>query len=307
MRAFVLLLASYSLVVEGPTACFAKQSALATREESGPSDDAKGPLAVADAGTANENPVRAAGTVGRPTDGFQHPDLDRAWAQYNAAIAKATNRIRDAIGKQFEAATAKGDLDAAQKWEKLAASFEDGGDLSAEAEATPALGVVIAEYEKAKNQLAGAYKSLEKSLTVQKKLLEAKAVRDESQRQFGEKIADADLVKLVREFEQVGIPGWSWLKDEIKDPVAGVPLYRLDKEKKEFTHFYLDEKGNRVRHEGYSPRYKVVGFADGDPNLILVEMTYPREPGQPVAFRFNRKTKEIHSPYGYYGKPVGGR
>lgn len=129
----------------------------------------------------NENPVDAgpiapAGTVSRPQSGEQHPDLDKAWADYEAAVANATEAVKAAIASQFDAATAKGDLDTADKWQVIGERFEKAGELPAEGQEVKA---AVADYKRAKDELAKAYESVVKGLTIAKKIPEAKAVRAE--------------------------------------------------------------------------------------------------------------------------------
>ena len=112
----------------------AQQSGPATLEGLLNSGEAQEATAAAGSDAADAGPKRPAGTVTRPKDGVQHPDLDKAWADYDAAVTKAAEGIRAAINKQFDAATAKGDLDAAEKWQVLGEKFEKAGELPAETE-----------------------------------------------------------------------------------------------------------------------------------------------------------------------------
>jgi tetratricopeptide (TPR) repeat protein len=109
----------------------------------------------------------------------QHPDLDKAWADYDAAVAKAAERIKAAISKQFDAATAKGDLDPAEKWQLALEKFEKAGEVPADTEARAAVNAAVADYNKAKDKLFEAYEDVVKSLTMEKKIAEAKAARNE--------------------------------------------------------------------------------------------------------------------------------
>jgi hypothetical protein len=122
---------------------------------------------------------RPAGTAARPEDGVQHPGLDKAWAEYDAVVAKATESIKAAIDKQFDTSTAKGDLDAAEKWQTAAERFEKAGQVPAETETKSAVSAAVADYKRAKEELATAYESVVKVLTMDKKIAQAKTVRDE--------------------------------------------------------------------------------------------------------------------------------
>lgn len=110
----------------------------------------------------------------RPENGVRHPVLDEAWAKYDGFVATAAASIRPVIFEQFNDATAKGDLDAAEQWqaalEKLETGELDGVRVRHEA---------LADYEKAKNELREAYKLVIKSLTIEKRIAEAKLAREE--------------------------------------------------------------------------------------------------------------------------------
>jgi hypothetical protein len=117
--------------------------------------------------------------VARPQDGVQHPDLDVAWAEYDAVVSQAADGIKAVIAKQFDAATQKGDLDAAEKWQAALEKFEKAGEVPTEAEVKTAVSTAVANYRRAKEKLASAYDAAVKALTIKKKIAEAKAVRDE--------------------------------------------------------------------------------------------------------------------------------
>ena len=175
------LLAACTVVLAVAFPCFAQaQSGSATLEDLVNADEAKGTDAVPEAEAADSAPNRPAGTVARPKEGVQHPDLDKAWAEYDAAFAKAAEGIRAAITKQFDAATAKGDFDAAEKWQTALEKFEKAGEVPSEKEITSAVSSAVADYKKAKEELSKAYESVVKALTMEKKIAEAKAVRGES-------------------------------------------------------------------------------------------------------------------------------
>jgi hypothetical protein len=117
--------------------------------------------------------------VARPKDGVQHPDLDKAWAEYDAVVAKAAEGIKAAITKQFDAATAKGDLDAAEKWQAALEKFEKAGEVPTDAETKSTVSAAVVAYKKAKEELAKAYEPVVKALTMEKKIADAKAAREE--------------------------------------------------------------------------------------------------------------------------------
>lgn len=177
MRPLVCLHAALLLIVGGSASCFAQQPGPATLEGLLNFDEAQKPTAAAE---ADAGPKRPAGTATRPKDGVQHPDLDKAWADYDVAVAKAAEGVRAAINKQFDAATAKGDLDAAEKWQVIGEKFKNAGELPAENETKAAVNSAVVEYKKAGDELSKAYEAVVKNLTMEKKIAEAKAIRGEA-------------------------------------------------------------------------------------------------------------------------------
>lgn len=168
------------LVLCGAAPSYAQQTGPRTLEGLLKSDAAQKPVvAAAEAAATDAGPKRPAGTVARLRNGVQHPDLDKAWADYDAAVAKVTEEMRAAINKQFDAATAKGDLDAAEKWQVIGEKFEKAGELPAEKEIKAAVSGALAELKKAGDELTKAYEDVVKALTIEKKIADAKAVRDE--------------------------------------------------------------------------------------------------------------------------------
>ena len=166
---------SFVLLLLGFAACLAQQpTGPATLENLLLPDKAQKPAA------AGVGPKRFVGSVVRPQDGVKHPDLDKGWAVYDAAAAKAAESIKAAILKQFDAATAKGDLDNAEKWQATLEKFEKTGELPTEKEAKTAVSAAVADYKKAKDELSKAYEAVVTALTMEKKITEAKAVREES-------------------------------------------------------------------------------------------------------------------------------
>lgn len=129
---------------------------------------------------ANAGQKRPAGTLTRPKDGVQHPDLDKAWEEYEAAVFEAAEGIRTAIAKQFDAATEKGDLDAAEKWQAAAEQFEKAGALPNATELKTPVNTAVGDYRKAKDQLVKTYDAVVKALTMDKDIQFAKRVREEA-------------------------------------------------------------------------------------------------------------------------------
>jgi len=87
--------------------------------------------------------VRPQGVLVRPKDGAQHPDLDKAWTQYDAAVTSAYTRVRTAIEKQFDAAAADGDLDSCEKWQAELKRFDDNGRLPSDPGTQNAVGDAV--------------------------------------------------------------------------------------------------------------------------------------------------------------------
>lgn len=141
---------------------------------------------TAERGDPEQTTRRPHARLTRAEDGVQHPDLDAAWEEYEAAIAKVAERIQAAISKQFDAATAKGDLDAAEKWQATLEMYVNSGELPDERTLTTIMNSAIADYKKAKDELTKAYEGVVKTLTIEKNIAEAKAVRNEA-RGFNEK------------------------------------------------------------------------------------------------------------------------
>jgi hypothetical protein len=165
-------------------------SGLAQHQQTGPrtlenllnSGETQKPAAADEAAKADatdDGPKRPAGTVVRPKDGVKHPDLDKAWAEYDAAVAKVTESMKAAIAKQFDAATAKGDLDAADKWQIALEKFETAGELPTEKQTKAAVSAAVTDCKEAREELAKAYEAVVKTLTMERSIAEAKTVRNE--------------------------------------------------------------------------------------------------------------------------------
>jgi hypothetical protein len=177
MRTLFCMLGVGLPVVVGLAPCLAQPTAPVTLESLVNSRDAQETSVAAE--TADTAPKRPAGTVARPKDGVQHPDLDRAWAEYEQSVAKTAEGITAAIAKKFDVAAAKGDLDAAEKWQAALEKFEKAGEVPTEAEVNAIVKAAVTDYKKAKEELYKAYELVVKALTRDKKIAEAKTARDE--------------------------------------------------------------------------------------------------------------------------------
>lgn len=167
---------SSALVLIGFVPCLARQA-------SGPDTleppTAQTPASTPPTGAAAGVPKRPAGTAVRPQGGIQHPDLDKAWADYEAAIAKTSGGIKAAIDKQFDTVTAKGDLDAAEKWDAIRRNFETRGSIPDETETKAAVEAAQKSLASSRRELHEAYTELTKTLTQARKLVEAREVANE--------------------------------------------------------------------------------------------------------------------------------
>jgi len=119
------------------------------------------------------------GTVARPKNGVRHPDLDKAWAEYDSIVAKVTEDVSAAINREYQSAVNKGDLDTAEKWERVAKKFSSEGECQLEKE-LGAIGKKSAlKLKSAHTALEKAYDSVVKALTIEKKITQAKAAKSE--------------------------------------------------------------------------------------------------------------------------------
>jgi hypothetical protein len=173
---FLVLVALCSAPAQQP--CLAAQQAsgqTAPADAAAPGGGKPGPQAD----PAPPAPGRPLGTFARPQNGVRHPDLDKAWAEYDSIVAKVTEDVAGSIKKEFQAAVTKGDLDAVEKWEGLAKKLASGGECQLEEE----LGFIgkraALKLKSASAALEKAYDSVVKSLTMGQKLAEAKAVKSE--------------------------------------------------------------------------------------------------------------------------------
>jgi hypothetical protein len=180
IRLFVWLVAFTPLFAIGDlAACHGQQSSAPPTLENLLQDEAvapvQRPVAVASGDpteTVDQHAGRFQGDLVRPKGGVQHPDLDNAWAEYDAAGAKVAESIRAAIAKQFDDTAAKGDLDSAEKWQAALKKFEKTGEVPSEIEKKIATSTALTDYKKAKDTLAKAYENVVKALTTDKKIAE---------------------------------------------------------------------------------------------------------------------------------------
>jgi hypothetical protein len=174
MKSLKYLFTLASLAYWNPMACLAQEL--------------KGPATLENFLLANEKsnsteadaqPDRPQGTLNRPKNSIRYPALDKAWAAYDTAVGKVAETIRVTITMQFDSAIARGDLNAAEKWQKAIEQFEKAGELPTETEIKSAVSSIVADYKRAKDELTMAYEDLVKILTMDKNIVLAKFVRDE--------------------------------------------------------------------------------------------------------------------------------
>lgn len=127
------------------------------------------------------DPVHPAGTFVRPKDGLQHPDLEKAWVEYDTAVKKASEGIKTAIAKQCEAVMAKGNLDAAEKWQATLRKFETAGEMPEAGATKAAVNAAATEYKKANDELTKAYEAVVRALTKEKRIDLARAANSEKE------------------------------------------------------------------------------------------------------------------------------
>ena len=263
--------------------CLAQQPGPATLEGLLNSDEAQKPAAAAEADAA---PNRPAGTVARPKDGVKHPDLEKAWADYDAAVTKAAEGIQASINKQFDAATAKGDLDEAEKWQIALEKFEKAGEVPTEKEAKMAVSAAVADYKKAREELSKAYETVVKSLTIDKKIAEAKAVRGELVGFTSQKPLAAAQVEKPN-----GKAGEA--KRENLDPLLVIhgPTYdSMEWKKMSFEKAYLKENdGKPFEPVDRTPTFAVAKTAFGEKDVIFFHPVDGKTPGRLV---FDRVTSQ---------------
>lgn len=175
-------LAAFVVVLGVGLPCFAQpQPGPATLEDLADSGAIQGTATDSEREPAGSGPNRPAGTVVRPKDGVQHPDLDKAWAEYDETVAKAAKSVWTAISQQFDAAAAKGDLDTAEIWQEVLKEFEKSGEVPSRSETKAAVSAAVADCRKARDELATTYEAVVKALTKEKRIPEAKGVRNEWQ------------------------------------------------------------------------------------------------------------------------------
>lgn len=145
---------------------------------------------------AARHAARPRGIVTRPKNGVVHPDLDVAWQRYEAAVDNAIEEVQAAIRGQLDAATERGDLDAVEQWQKTRDAFRHVGAMPVEKELKASVNALRRVLREAKEKLSVEYAAVVKSLTTNKDLELAKAVRGEG-RPFGRKDIPKDAFTIA--------------------------------------------------------------------------------------------------------------
>lgn len=211
-----------------------------------------------DAGAAGSEikpqPLRAAGTLVRPKNGVKYFDLDLAWAGYETAVGRAVEGVAAAIEKQFDAATDKGDLAKAEKWQEIGEKLRKTGELPIEGETKSAVISAKNELKAARDKLTKTYDDVIKSLTIEKQIEDAKAVRDEFQ--------EVSKASEMLASKKKTAPDASVSKSDAKSvTVKAVPRGR-------FKRFRLIAKASSP--EGWEAYYRTIEFYDAETGRLLV-------------------------------------
>ncbi len=135
--------------------------------------------------------IRLEGSLERPSEGSQRAHVSSAWDDYDAAVRKAAESIRVGLEEQFAAATAAGDLDASEKWQAAAERFANEGALPKHSEMKTSVAASQERLKDAEHDLIDAYDDTIKSLTIERKLDEAKALRGERDAALRQRIVPA--------------------------------------------------------------------------------------------------------------------
>lgn len=126
-----------------------------------------------------DGPRRLQGTVIRPETGVQHEDLDSAWTEYNAIIAKADAVALASLKAVFDAAADEGDLDKATRCQATLDEFQLRGTFISAALPASEAKEIASLLKAAHDGLGKRYDALVSRLTQDRLIADAKAARDE--------------------------------------------------------------------------------------------------------------------------------
>ena len=105
--------------------------------------------------------------------------LDEPWTKYETAEKSAASTLTEEFIKQFDAAAALGDLDLVESIEAQQKAFEESGTLPTGKSFESIVLAIKKNHENANTQLKEVYSNAISDLTKQKRLAEARIVRDE--------------------------------------------------------------------------------------------------------------------------------
>lgn len=128
--------------------------------------DDERPKAV-DTSSVKPNPQFAypSGTLQRPMNGSKDPDLDKAWAAYDAAIKNATALLRQKIDQKFVAARIANDAGEANHFSRILDDLQQKGKLPIGEESLKDDAAATSKnYDNAFTELQSAYKAVEKKI-----------------------------------------------------------------------------------------------------------------------------------------------
>jgi len=128
-------------------------------------------------------PKPPAGTVVRPRDGVQHPDLDKAWADYDSMVTKAATALREAMIAQRQEAREAGDLPAAKRYRDMLEDFDKKGALPRDDRSlTKQVAAAQEAFQTAAGNLQKTYKAVVVALVKDTTIDESEAVSVEDER-----------------------------------------------------------------------------------------------------------------------------
>lgn len=195
-----------------------------------PADACLAQKPTADSSTTPEElaSVTLEGTLFRPAEAFDHAVLKKAWADYHDAVTAGMESVRVAIASRFDAATSKGDLDEAEKWQAVAEQFAAAGALPRQSELKNVVAATESRLKEAEGALLAAYNEAIKSSTIEKKIEDAKAIRSERDSLVRAKTAAAPKkqvsgqhVQPKKEPMSKPIPAGQWV-DITRDMLGGI-------------------------------------------------------------------------------------
>ena len=143
---------------------------------------ATAPLIAAVAGDSvmdRKGTVRPEGSVARPEGGVQAQELDAAWEKYEQEVFSSVKDLEKLLEHKFDEAAGLGDLEAAEAWQAAKDAFRQEGWLPSDESVNSEVAKLRRSLEQAAGPLGEAYAATCVRLTREKRLTDARAVRDE--------------------------------------------------------------------------------------------------------------------------------